>query len=280
MTRKIISVLGGAILLLLVGVWVYSGDLILPDFITRLVVGIIIMAITPIFANALRKSTFEPKVNPFNPKYDYIEARLFYPRTISWERRDPRKIKPHYKLILIKDLKKAYYVGSYVWNLILTNQIEWVTEDEEDLDEWCGKKGYALIKEDATEYNLLEPCFYAEIKDKKFTYRHGEQVLFYTHYRGNLVNGFFDNEILLPNSKVFSDGKPMTWSWAPDTLDNVYYATKGNLNGYVNHESNWNWCIPQNAPRGEYQIYMRVYNHLDINNRPIIDQKEDTINVV
>lgn len=104
---------------------------------------------------------------------------------------------------------------------------------------------------------------------------------FKTHYRGKLTDGFFDNEIDPPQGTVFSDGKPRKWSPAPDTLEDMYPNTKGKLNGYINQPpSEWSWGIPDDAPLGKYQIYMRVHSHLGINNRPVMDEKEETITVI
>lgn len=289
--RRTLSVIGASVLFVVVGLLIKQGGVDFTEYSTQLAVilttmsiGLLVWGFRPTFVHLFREkpiSDLSVEISrPLDPKFKIVEARLFYPRTISRERRDPKKVNPYHKLILIKDLKKAYYVGSYAWNLILTNKIEWFTEDDQDIEEWCKKEGYVLVKEDATEDYLLEPYFDAEIRKKKASYRQGELVLFRTHYRGDLVNGFFDNEILPPNGQVFSDGRPRAWSWAPDTLDNEHPATRGNLNGYVNHKSKWSWRVPQDAPTGEYRLYMRVYNHLDINNRPVIDEKEDTFFVI
>lgn len=288
--RKTLSIFGASFLIIIVWVLIDLGENSLIDFsfhiaviLATSVISLLIWGFKPTFEQYFGEKPL-PQISvevshPPNPKYRHIEARLFFPQNLSQERRDPRQTKPRKKLILIKDLKKVYYVGSSAWNLIVTNQIEWFTDNEQDIEKWCKKEGYMLYKEDATEENLLEPYFYAGIKDKKDMYRPGEPILFHTHFRGTLVNGFFDNAIQLPRGKVFTNGKTMAWSWAPDTLDNSYFATKGKLNGYINHKSDWSWLIPQKAPIGEYKIFMRVYNHLDINTRPIINQEEDVINV-
>lgn len=221
-------------------------------------------------------------VSNFDPKLRHIEARLFYPSLPKWKRflhfnerkeRNPKKKNPRHKLILVKDLKKAYYVGAYGWNLIVKDKIEWFSENEQDLEEWCKKEGYTLIPNEATEDSLLEPYFKAEIRDKKKEYHRGEPVLFRTLYRGDLVNGFFDNEIVSP------DGTTIAWVWAPDTLKSGDPNVGGELNGYGTYTSNWNWNIPRNAPVGKYRVFMRVYNHLGFGNRPIIRQAEDTFMV-
>lgn len=218
----------------------------------------------------------EPAPHAPDRNLQHVEARLFYPNNVIRENRDPKKNNPHHKIILLKDLKKAYYVGSYAWNLIIMNKIEWFSENDQDIEEWCNNEGYTLFKEDADEDNLLEPYFFAEIRNKKSTYRRGEPLLFRTIYRGNLTNGFFDNQIEAPLGQVFPDGRPVAWSWAPDTLDNDHPTTRGNLDGLVNtYSSDWSWIIPRNAPVGEYTIYMRVYNHIRVGERPIVAQQED-----
>lgn len=247
-----------------------------PLWATLLVVSIVILTA----AFRLRSiNTHALTSNPhFDPKLTHVNARLFYPQMSRWKKflhldekgeRNPKKKKPRHKLILIKDLKKAYYIGAYAWNLIIGDKVEWFCEEEQDIEEWCKKEGYVLIKEEATEDSLLEPYFKAEVRDRKKKYRKGEPVLFRTHYRGELVNGFFDNEI------VFPDERTHVWSWAPDTLINEHPSTPGSLHGYVNHPSDWNWDIPSNAPAGTYRVFMRVYNHLEPGKRPIIRQAED-----
>ena len=162
----------------------------------------------------------------------------------------------------------------------MTGKIEWFTEDDQDLEEWCKEEKYTLIKKDATEADLLEPYVCEKIVDKKEYYRRGDAILFRTHYRGELTNGFYTNQIFLPEGKTFSNGSNRVSVWAPTTLEDGHYATRGKLNGYINHESRWSWSVPRDAPIGQYRIYMRVHNHFGINNRPIVAQSEDTFTVI
>lgn len=218
---------------------------------------------------------FDSAVGADDPKFEHLEARLFYPPDVSWEKgeRTPHKNNPRHKLVLVTDLKKAYYVGKYAWNLILLDKIPWFSDDEQDLRKWCISEGYEYIPKNGTEKKLLKSFFSAEIIDKRKNYRQGENVLFRTHYRGELKNGFFDNEITGPN-------KFKEWSWAPDTLENALLDTQGKLDGYVNHLSKWSWGIPRDAPSGKYTIFMRVYTHHGVNKRPIINEKIEELTVV
>jgi hypothetical protein len=157
----------------------------------------------------------------FDRRFDHVEARLFYPLNIKYENgeRDPRKNNPRHKLILMTDLRKAYRVGKYAWNLIYEDRIRWHSEDEQNLEEWCKKEGYTLIPLDATEDRLLEPYSEAVMVNKKEVFKRGEIILFKTRYRGELVKGFFSNQIFTPESTTFSNGLNRTSSWAPDTLE-------------------------------------------------------------
>ena len=121
--------------------------------------------------------------------------------------------------------------------------------------------------------------FDAEILDRRESYGRGQEIRFRTYYRGELIHGFYDNEIFPPKGKQFGSSiwvgqSGSMWSWDPNTLPDINFYTPGKLNGYVNYEGQWNWRIPMDAPSGEYTIYMRVYNHLGIGQRPIQGQKE------
>lgn len=187
----------------------------------------------------------------------------------------PKKNKPRLKLILVTDLKKAYWVGNYAWDLIFNNRVRWHSDNEQDLTEWCKKESYTLIKRDATEADLLEPYHEEEIVNKKKDYKRGEAILFRSVYRGELTNGFFSNQIFALEGQTFSDGSNRVSIRASDTLEDDFPNTRGKLNGYNKHESRWSWSIPLDAPLGQYRIYMRVHNHFGINNRPVVAQSED-----
>lgn len=62
----------------------------------------------------------------YEPNFDHIEYWFFYSKKFKHElgERDPKKHVPRQKLVLIKDLKKAYYVGKYALNLVLSDEIK------------------------------------------------------------------------------------------------------------------------------------------------------------
>lgn len=116
---------------------------------------------------------FDSAIGADDSQFEHLEARLFYPPEVSWKKgeRTPRKNNPRLKLVLIKDLKKAYYIGKYVWDLILKGKIPWFSEDEQDLRKWCANEGYEFIPENGDKKRLMEPFFSAEIIDKRNHYR-------------------------------------------------------------------------------------------------------------
>lgn len=266
--------------------WIPNLPLTIPDLLSimLLVLGIILIII-----DIKRKPTFEKKDEP---NFDHIEAWFFYSKKYSWGKgeRDPKKHVPRQKLVLLKDLKKAYYMGEYALNLVLNDKIKSsLTDNEQDnLHEWCNARGYDLIPNDGTKDRLLEPYFKAEIKDKKSEYHPRDIVLFRTHYRGKLTNGFYHNEIVHSENKKFPSGtfhrlKNHDYSRGTDTLSNRakwkwFWFIKGKLNGYVNYSSEWSWIIPYNAPKGKYHIKMCVYNWNSV--KTVVEQKEETIVVV
>jgi hypothetical protein len=225
--------------------------------------------------------------------YGHLEAWFFYNKKFIWEKgeRDPNKHIPRQKIVLIKDTKKAHTIGDYVLKLVSDKKISWFTDDEQNnLDEWCVKKGFTPPTEEGTEERLMEPYFYAEITNKKDTYNKGDSVFFKTIYRGQLKYGLFDNMITNLEGKPFSrrrnrilrfflrGKKSYSWSWPPSHIKNRYLMLpnewiQGNLNGYKKHEAEWHWIIPFNAPSGKYKVAMRVYNDRQI--ITAIRQKED-----
>jgi hypothetical protein len=225
------------------------------------------------FVWAWKKS---PSKRPPKLSYDHLEARLFYPKKYSWERgeRDPKRNPPRNKLIIVKDLKKAYYIGEYAWKLIDQNKIKWFSEDEQDLEEWCKSKDYTLFPEEGTKGKLFdEPYFFTEIENPKSQYRPGTSVMFRAKYRGSLEHGFITS-LITHSGKKFPSGefgrqKLRDWAFPTSTLNwwnkwkshhfiSIIIKVKGKLDGYVNFETRWSWWIANNSPLGEYQIFMRV----------------------
>lgn len=236
-----------------------------------------------------RLNVSKPKVMSLDPKFSHVSARLFYSPKRRWHKtRVPTKhwweiskqTPSRHKLVLVKDLKKAYWVGKFAWDLIIEDKIEWFSEEDQDLDQWCKKEGYYLVNEEATRDKLLEPYFKAEIKNKKSEYHLGEVVLFRTHYRGELTNGFFSNQIFAPIGKTFTDGLNRKSSFPFDTLESGDPNIQGKLDGFVNHLSDWHWGVPLDAPLGQYRVYMRVHNHFRADNRPVVAESQDSFVVV
>jgi hypothetical protein len=284
------SIIGGAFSTFGSDLYTMTKDWILstsfPITIPQLLFLILGIVGSILIAVSLRKKS--STVKPTEPDFNHVEAWFFYPRRYSWDRgeRDPKKFVPRQKLVLVKDLKKAYYIGDYALNLVLTGKIKsWFSEDEQDLDKWCPDKGYNLTHEEGTEEKLLEPYFEAEIENRKTVYHPRDLILFRTHYRGSLTRGFFDNEIVHSEGKRFPSGrfqrmKNRDYSFAHDTLSywaKWFHAIKGKLNGYISHTSEWCWRIPQDAPQGQYQIFMRVHNCNP--DDTAIREKEDSIRI-
>jgi hypothetical protein len=292
MKREILSVVGAIAIIIILTTLLSTRVFNLSDVSSAFalvlvgsIFGILFWGFKPRVEQAIRGKPPEKKLALLDGKFRHIEARFFYPPKHRWEKIRVLKkhwweiwkqAPSHHKLVVVKDLRKAYYVGTYVWNLIAEGKIEWFSEEEQDIDEWCKREGYKLVKEDASEDKLLEPYFRAEIKDKKSEYRLGEAILFRTHYRGELTNGFFSNQIFAPTGKTFTDGLNRKSSFPFDTLESGDPNIQGKLNGFVNHQSNWNWGIPLEAPLGQYRVYMRVHNHFRADSRPIVHEEEDT----
>jgi len=72
-------------------------------------------------------------------RLNHVEARLFYPPEISWaaKERDPKKNNPRKKLVCNTVTRKAYYVDDVIWDMIRENKIRWISEDDQDIEEWC-----------------------------------------------------------------------------------------------------------------------------------------------
>lgn len=248
--------------------WVLSS--VFPLTLPQLLFSILaIIGITLIIIGFWKKSPNKL----IKPNFDHVIACFFYPEKYSWDKgeRDPNKIVPRLKLVLVTDSEKGYYIGDYIMKLVKNRKIKWLSEDKQDLNEWCKNTGYKLIPEIGTEEKILEPCFKAEILNKKQEYHRGDKVFFKSYFRGLLNHGFLSNKIVNSEGKKFPSGqfhrqKNRDYSWAPDTLKYRYkwipnFLIRGKLDGYVKHQTEWCWIVPYNAPFGEYRISMCVYNN-------------------
>ena len=158
--RKLLSTVGAVIIFIFVGSLIYMRGVVLSDFWTQLAVGLFFLAIGILgwgFKSELNYLV-KGKAPKFDPRYDHVEAWLFYGPEISYEKgeRDPKKNNPRSKLVCNTITKKAYYVNRDVWEMIRGDRIRYHTDDEQDLEEWCKNMGYELVKRDAREYDLLD----------------------------------------------------------------------------------------------------------------------------
>lgn len=157
--RKFLSIACALLVFTFVGILIYLEDLVLPEFWSELAAGLMLLAIAILYWG------FKPEINdlirskkPFDPRFDHVEAWLFYDPEISYEKgeRHPKKNDPRNKLVCNTITKKAYYVDSFVWRMICDGRIRWHSEDDQDLKRWCRKMGYELVKKDARESHLLD----------------------------------------------------------------------------------------------------------------------------
>lgn len=73
-------------------------------------------------------------------------------------------------------------------------------------------------------------------------------------FRGNVVNGFFDNRVLHQESDFG------TWNWDPETLSSGRGGTPGKLNGPLDIKKTYSHST-DDWPRGHYKIFVRLYSH-------------------
>ena len=100
---------------------------------------------------------------------------------------------------------------------------------------------------------IVEPIFESEIKPS--TVKQGEIYSTRVKFRGNVINGFFDNYVKHLESTWD------TWNWDKETLKNTGHTAAGELHGIVDIERNYDWPTT-NWPKGKYKIYVRLYDHL------------------
>lgn len=104
-------------------------------------------------------------------------------------------------------------------------------------------------------------------------FKRGEVLKTKALFKGKVTNGFFDNEIKLPNGNT-------CWNWDSMTLKDGDSRTKGILNGTIEAECEWTWEIPKYIPKGSCVIATRVYNHLDNNKRIFDVEDQNTIQII
>lgn len=129
-----------------------------------------------------------------------------------------------------------------------------------------------ITKQIAGKLHSLTEDFHAEIIEKR-EYQVRERLKFRVRFRGYLRSGFLDAYILGPNNIS-------AWSWDRETLINDLPSTPGNLRGPVEFDKTWDWIIPADFPSGQYHAYIRVYDHLDSNERIIVAEKKVKFYVV
>jgi hypothetical protein len=119
--------------------------------------------------------------------------------------------------------------------------------------------------------------FKAEIVNKKEYYIRGQDVvIFRSKYKGKLKNGYFVNEIFVPEviaepsqqykyffrpttPNVGKDFKSVK-SDCLETIDNSSNGM-GNLNGNKYYDwKEWEWVIPSDVPLGTYTVKMMVFD--------------------
>ncbi len=96
-----------------------------------------------------------------DPKFDHVWAILFYPTCTSWHKKErtPYKWMPRNKAIMNRNTKKAYPMLEYAQGILCQGKIQWQTDDWENkkaYERWIIDHGYTLMKEPATEADLLE----------------------------------------------------------------------------------------------------------------------------
>lgn len=156
--RKLLSVMCALSIFIFIGVLIYTGDILLPDFWTELAVGLMFIAIGILYWSFKSEiNRFIKGEENFDPRFDHVEAWLFYSRNIRYKKgeRNPKKNDPRRKLVCNTITKKAYYVDRVVWKMIREGKIRWHSEDYQNLEKWCAKMGYELIRKDARESHLL-----------------------------------------------------------------------------------------------------------------------------
>ena len=133
-----------------------------------------------------------------------------------------------------------------------------------------------------TKSNKESKTFIAVIDEKKLKYEVGQLVHFKSRYTGNVVNGFFSNEIFPPKGTIFPNGKRSIWFPDRDSIESPKLA--GKLNGFVDAQSIPMWAIglDYNFPRGIYRVEMGLYNQFSVGEKRMqkpLKQMKDTFEV-
>lgn len=157
--RKLLSIICALTFFIFVGMLIYMEEIWLPSFWAELAAGLALVAVGILYWG------FEPEIRvlikgkkPFDPRYDHVEAWLFYGPETGYEKgeRHPQKNNPRSKLVCNTITRKAYYVDREIWKMICEGRIRWHSTDHQDLKKWCRSMGYELVRKDARESHLLD----------------------------------------------------------------------------------------------------------------------------
>jgi hypothetical protein len=96
-----------------------------------------------------------------DPRFLHVYAVLFYPKSVSWEKgeRTPAHYMPRYKAVVNKKTRKAFYFEEYTLDLLNRRRIRFTTagwEGEDEFSKYFESRGIKLIREPATQSDLLE----------------------------------------------------------------------------------------------------------------------------
>lgn len=115
----------------------------------------------PITAKAQAKDSANEEILHLDPKYDHVYAVLFYPHSLTWDKRDrdPRFTEARYKAIVNKKTMKAFYFGGIASALLSAQKIQWITQEwagEEAFEKYFVDSGITLVRMVASESDLTE----------------------------------------------------------------------------------------------------------------------------
>jgi hypothetical protein len=155
--RKLISVICALSVIVIVTLIVVIGHADLSTLGGELAAALVIVALSVLYWGWKPDIDHLVGKRRLDPRFDHIEAWLFYDPKISYEKgeRSPRKSIPRWKLVCNTRTRYCYYVDDVVWSMIYNGRIRWHSVDEQDLQKWCDGMNYELIKQDAREPDLL-----------------------------------------------------------------------------------------------------------------------------